>query len=105
MAALSARNYPAERAMVLPFGFASFLQRETLEFVVNTLGLKVINLTGGVKRLIKSIADKYPPDQCPEIAKYASYIDFYGLDSEYDYDLFWAKVVELGIPVTTHYGS
>ncbi|MEH1948626.1 MAG: amidohydrolase, partial [Nostoc sp.] len=44
-------------------------------------------------------------DKFPEIAKYASYIDFYGLDSEYDYDPFWAKVVELGVPVTTHYGS
>ncbi|MBD2096995.1 amidohydrolase family protein [Trichocoleus sp. FACHB-591] len=78
---------------------------EELEFAVKTLGLKVINIPGGVKRPIKAIADKYPPDQYPEIAKYASYIDFYGLDSEYDYDPFWAKVVELGVPVTTHYGS
>ena len=31
--------------------------------------------------------------------------DFYGLDSDYDYDPFWAKVVELGVPVLTHYGS
>jgi predicted TIM-barrel fold metal-dependent hydrolase len=78
---------------------------EELEFAVNTLGLKVINIPGGVKRPIKAIADKYPADQHPEIAKYASYIDFYGLDSEYDYDPFWAKVVELGVPITTHYGS
>jgi predicted TIM-barrel fold metal-dependent hydrolase len=78
---------------------------EELEFAVNTLGLKVINIPGGVKRPIKAIADKYPADQFPEIARYASYIDFYGLDSEYDYDPFWAKVVELGVPVTTHYGS
>lgn len=78
---------------------------EELEFAVNTLGLKVINIPGGVKRPIKAIADKYPPNQFPEIARYASYIDFYGLDSEYDYDPFWAKVVELGVPVTTHYGS
>lgn len=76
-----------------------------LEFAVNTLGLKVINIPGGVRRPIKAIADKYPPDQFPEIAKYASYTDFFGLDSEYDYDPFWAKVVELGVPVTTHYGS
>jgi predicted TIM-barrel fold metal-dependent hydrolase len=27
------------------------------------------------------------------------------LDSEYDYDPFWAKAVELGVPITTHYGS
>jgi len=78
---------------------------EELEFAVNTLGLKVINIPGGVKRPIKAIADKYPADRYPEIAKYAYYIDFFGLDSEYDYDPFWAKVVELGVPVTTHYGS
>ncbi|AKJ29395.1 amidohydrolase family protein [Caldimonas brevitalea] len=78
---------------------------EELEFAVKTLGLKVINIGGGVKRPIRAIADKYPPKHHPELAKYASYIDFYGLDSEYDYDPFWAKVVELGVPVTTHYGS
>jgi predicted TIM-barrel fold metal-dependent hydrolase len=78
---------------------------EELEFAVKTLGLKVINISGGVRRPIKAIANKYPADKFPEIAKYASYIDFYGLDSEYNYDLFWAKVVELGVPVTTHYGS
>lgn len=38
-------------------------------------------------------------------SKYAYYMDFYGIDSEYDYDPFWAKVVELGVPITTHYGS
>lgn len=78
---------------------------EELEFAVNTLGLKVINIPGGVKRPIKAIADKYPADKYPEIARYASYIDFYGIDSEYDYDPFWAKVVELGVPIATHYGS
>jgi predicted TIM-barrel fold metal-dependent hydrolase len=78
---------------------------EELEFAVKTLGLKVANIPGGVRRPIKAIADKYPADQFPEIGKYASYIDFFGLDSEYDYDPFWAKAVELGVPLTTHYGS
>lgn len=78
---------------------------EELEFAVKTLGLKVANIPGGVRRPIKAIADKYPAEQFPEIGKYASYIDFFGLDSEYDYDPFWAKAVELGVPLTTHYGS
>jgi predicted TIM-barrel fold metal-dependent hydrolase len=78
---------------------------EELEFAVKTLGLKVINIAGGVKRPIRAIADKYPAAEHPEIAKHAYYIDFYGIDSDYDYDPFWAKVVELGVPVTTHYGS
>jgi Amidohydrolase len=76
-----------------------------LEFAVKTLGLKAINIAGSVRRPIRALADKYPADQYPELQKYISYQDFYGLDSEYDYDPFWAKVVELGVPVLTHYGS
>jgi hypothetical protein len=76
-----------------------------LEFAVNTLGLKAINIAGSVRRPIRALADKFPPDKYPELQKYISYQDFYGLDSEYDYDPFWAKVVELGVPVLTHYGS
>ncbi|OUM03961.1 amidohydrolase family protein [Variovorax sp. JS1663] len=78
---------------------------EELEFAVKTLGLKVINIAGGVRRPIRAIADKYPPKEHPELARHAGYIDFYGIDSEHDYDPFWAKVVALGVPVTTHYGS
>jgi hypothetical protein len=65
----------------------------------------VINIAGGVRRPIRAIAEKYPAAEHPEIAKQVGYIDFYGIDSEHDYDPFWAKVVELGVPVTTHYGS
>lgn len=49
---------------------------EELEFAVNTLGLKVINIPGGVKRPVKAIADKYPADQFPGISKYAYYMDY-----------------------------
>jgi predicted TIM-barrel fold metal-dependent hydrolase len=76
-----------------------------LEFAVNTLGLKAINIAGSVRRPIRALADRYPADKYPELQKYISYQDFYGLDSEHDYDPFWAKVVELGVPVLTHYGS
>lgn len=78
---------------------------EELEFAVKTLGLKVINIAGGVRRPIPALAAKYPKAEHPEVARHASYTDFYGIDSPYDYDPFWAKVVELGVPVTTHYGS
>jgi predicted TIM-barrel fold metal-dependent hydrolase len=78
---------------------------EELEFAINELGLKVVNISGAVRRPIKAVADKYPPAHHPDVAKYASYLDFYGLDSEYDYDPFWAKAVELGVPITTHFGS
>jgi predicted TIM-barrel fold metal-dependent hydrolase len=78
---------------------------EQLEYAVNVLGLKTINIAGSVRRPIKALADKYPAADHPELQKYISYQDFYGLDSEYNYDPFWAKVVELGVPVLTHYGS
>lgn len=78
---------------------------EELEFAINVLGLKVINISGAVRRPIKSVANKYPSEHHPDVAKHASWLDFYGLDSEYDYDPFWAKVVELGVPITTHFGS
>jgi Amidohydrolase len=76
-----------------------------LEFAVNTLGLKTAIIPGGVSRLVKSVAEKYPPAEHPEVARFASYVDFLGIDSEYDYDPFWQKVVELGVPLTTHTGS
>jgi predicted TIM-barrel fold metal-dependent hydrolase len=76
-----------------------------LEFAVKTLGLKAVNIAGSVRRPIRALADRYPADQHPELQKYISYQDFYGIDSEYDYDPFWAKAVELGVPILTHYGS
>src|SRR4051794_8836188 len=54
-----------------------------LEFAVNTLGLKAINIAGSVRRPIRALADRYPADQYPELQKYISYQDFYGLDSEH----------------------
>lgn len=76
-----------------------------LDFAINTLGLKAINIAGSVSRPIRALADRFPADKHPELRKYISYQDFLGLDSEYDYDPFWAKVVELGVPILTHYGS
>lgn len=78
---------------------------EELDFAINTLGLKVINIAGGVRRPIEAIRRQFSAEDFQKIEKYASWIDFYGLDSQHDYDPFWAKVVELGVPVTTHYGS
>lgn len=78
---------------------------EELEFAVKVLGLKVANISGAVRRPIPALADKYPRDAHPELGKHISYLDFYGLDSAHDYDPFWAKAVELGVPITLHFGS
>jgi predicted TIM-barrel fold metal-dependent hydrolase len=78
---------------------------EELEFAVHTLGAKTINIAGSVRRPIRALAEKYPAAEHRDLQKYITYQDFYGLDSEYDYDPFWAKVVELGVPLLTHSGS
>ncbi len=78
---------------------------EEAEFAVKELGFNTIIIPGAIRRPVKSIADKYPPKHHPEVAHHAYWLDFYGLDSEHDYDPFWAKVIELGVNPTTHSGS
>jgi predicted TIM-barrel fold metal-dependent hydrolase len=78
---------------------------EEVEFAVKTLGLKSLIIPGAIRRPIKSIAEKYPFKYHPEVGGHAHWLDFFGLDSEYDYDPFWKKVIELGVNPTTHSGS
>ncbi len=63
-----------------------------LEFAVNELGYKVVNIAGYVKRPLKE----------PTYGGLDFGLDFFGLDSEYDYDRVWAKCVELGVAPTSH---
>ena len=69
---------------------------EELEYAVREQGFKTMVISH-VQRPIPEAHAKYP-----ECDPYASYIDVLGLDSEYDYDPFWAKCVELKVAVTTH---
>ncbi|HPX89299.1 MAG TPA: amidohydrolase family protein [Methylophilaceae bacterium] len=78
---------------------------EEVEFAVKNLGLKTLIIPGAIRRPIKSIAEKYPFKYHPEVGGHAHWLDFFGLDSEYDYDPFWKKVIELGVNPTTHSGS
>ncbi|MET0411861.1 MAG: amidohydrolase, partial [Polyangiaceae bacterium] len=41
-----------------------------LEYAVNVLGLKAINIAGSVRRPIRALADKYPAKDFPELQKY-----------------------------------
>lgn len=61
------------------------------------LGLKVAVIPAYVRRPVPEIAAKYP-----ELANRVTWLDSYGLDSEYDYDPFWAKCEELGFAVAAH---
>lgn len=78
---------------------------EEVEFAVKELGFKTIVIPGAIRRPVKAMADKYPSREHPAVAHHAQWLDFYGIDSEYDYDPFWAKVIELGVNPTTHAGS
>ena len=73
---------------------------DELEHAVNILGLKAIVIAGKVMRPIPSIHRKHP-----ELADVATWLDTFGLDSEYDYDPFWKRCVELKVAPTAHTGS
>ena len=70
---------------------------EHLEYAVTTKGLKVVCMAGYVHRPLKEAERKFP-----EHAGMATRIDYFALDSEYDYDPVWAKCVELGVAATFH---
>jgi predicted TIM-barrel fold metal-dependent hydrolase len=73
---------------------------EELEYVVGTLGYKVIMLRGNQERPIRSLVE-----EGIDPSKAAWYLDNIALDSPYDYDPLWSRCVELGVAVTQHAGS
>lgn len=75
---------------------------EELDFAVNTLGLKVALIPGNLRRPIPELARRYPRDAFPDLVRYTTWLDTFGVDSAHDYDPFWAKAVELKVPLTTH---
>jgi hypothetical protein len=72
---------------------------DELEYAVTTLGFKAVLFAGYVQRRFEALAGKDP-----EIARYAFWLDQFGVDSKYDYDPVWAKAQELGVSVAFHSG-
>ncbi|MBF6560771.1 MAG: amidohydrolase family protein [Candidatus Binataceae bacterium] len=70
---------------------------EELEYAVGELGLRAVMMASYVRRPV-GIAQRISP----EAARYSSWIDTYGLDSEYDYDPVWRKCLELKVSPTFH---
>ncbi len=68
---------------------------EELEHAVKVLGMKVVMMPSYVSRPIAAVAQKDPV-----VARSAFWLDTYGLDSLYNYDLVWAKCVELKVAPT-----
>ena len=70
---------------------------EELEYAVNGLGHKAVMVCNLVHRPIEAARNA-----APDIAHLATWTDALALDSEYDYDPFWARCRELGVAVTVH---
>ena len=68
-----------------------------LEHAVNELGLKVAMVNGSVRRPIPKFEREFPA-----LNGRITWLDTFGIDSQHDYDPFWAKCQELGIAVTSH---
>jgi predicted TIM-barrel fold metal-dependent hydrolase len=73
---------------------------EELEHAVLDLGLKTIVINNAVRRPIAAYANG-GSDGTPS----PYFLDNLALDSEYDYDPFWRRCVELGVAVTAHSGA
>ncbi len=72
---------------------------EELECAVTELGFKAVVCAGYVQRPFAALADADPA-----LARYAFWLDQFGLDSEYDYDPVWARARDLGVSVAFHSG-
>jgi predicted TIM-barrel fold metal-dependent hydrolase len=68
-----------------------------LEHCVKDLGLKSAMVASYVRRPIAAVEKRFGG-----VSTWAYWMDTFGLDSEYDYDPFWAKCLELGISPTFH---
>jgi predicted TIM-barrel fold metal-dependent hydrolase len=66
---------------------------EELDYAVNTLGLKTLFMADYAMRPIPYVARKFGE----EAGRFAYWLDFFSLDSEYDYDPVWSKCVELKV--------
>jgi hypothetical protein len=66
---------------------------EELDYAVNTLGLKTLFIAAYVMRPIPYVERNFGE----EAGRFAYWLDFFGLDSQYDYDPVWAKCVELKV--------
>ena len=68
-----------------------------LEYSVSELGLKTIFCGGYVQRPIPKLLREHG-----QAGKLMTRMDYFGIDSEYNYDAFWAKCVELKVAPSFH---
>jgi predicted TIM-barrel fold metal-dependent hydrolase len=71
------------------------------EYAVSELGLKAIMMDCAVPRPVEGLAD-VRKQVSPQLARVMTWLDTFGVDSEYDYDPLWARCIELGVAPTAH---
>jgi predicted TIM-barrel fold metal-dependent hydrolase len=72
-----------------------------LDHAVGELGLKTIVIDCAVPRPVEALAP-IRDQVSPGLARLMTWLDTYGVDSEHDYDPFWARCLELGVSPTAH---
>jgi len=72
-----------------------------LDHAVLELGLKAVVIDCAVPRPIEALADMQAKVS-PGLGRLLTWLDTFGVDSELDYDPFWARCVELGVSPTAH---
>jgi predicted TIM-barrel fold metal-dependent hydrolase len=88
-----------EPAGVIPMGTPQEAVA-ALDHAVLELGFKTVLIPSFMERPVEAVASAVAI--YPEVGRYATWMDFYGIDSLYDYDPFWARCVELGVSVSGH---
>ncbi len=71
---------------------------QELEYASRELGLKASMIASYVRRPIPAVRRQFPDLPYP----HGTWVDGFGADSEYNYDPFWAKCIELGMPPACH---
>ncbi len=70
---------------------------EELEYAVTELGYRAVVIPSYIPRPIPDLVG-----MGDDVDRWAFWLDTYGVDSEYDYDPFWRRCIELGISPGTH---
>jgi predicted TIM-barrel fold metal-dependent hydrolase len=70
---------------------------EALDHAVLSLGMKAILIGSYARRPVPAAIERDA-----SAAQWAYRVDTFGIDSDYDYDPFWSRCVELGVSVSAH---
>ena len=74
---------------------------EDLEYAVGELGYKTVSIRWSL-RPVQRVEPEKQDAYTSLFSLTGGWLDSYGLDSDYDYDPFWSRCIELGVPVLSH---